>query len=261
MERKNYFSKSIVIILSFVLLLPALMLLLYSLFDDFTTIIPRGFTLSYYVSVLMNKRIVAALLRTIVLSFIPTTIMLVVLLLGLYAMEMKFKAYEKYLNVLVTIPYAIQGVILAVSLLGIYIGGNSILSNRFVLLVSAYCIVIMPYMYQGIKNTMNTINMKVLLEAAEVLGASKFYAYITIIIPSMKNGIVVSFLLSMGMVFSDYVLVNILAGSHYETISIYLRKLMAQSGQASSVILVLMFMVMVTLSSVVLGGTKKKSEE
>lgn len=75
------------------------------------------------------------------------------------------------------IPYTIQGVILSVSILSLYVGTKSILSNRLVMLVGAYCVVILPYIYQGIRNGMRAVNMTTLIEAAEMLGASKIYAF------------------------------------------------------------------------------------
>ncbi|MDO5686285.1 MAG: ABC transporter permease subunit [Neisseria sp.] len=249
--RQQTFYLSVIFLISIILLMPVLMIFLYSLFSDFTGIVPKSFTLKFYLSTLSSPAVLAAIGRTILIAFVPTVMTLVILLLAMYAIEMKFKWFEQYMRVIVTIPYVIQGVILAVSLISLYIGTKTILSNRLVLLVFAYCVIILPYMYQGIKNTMETVNMKGLLEAAQVLGANKFYAYLTIIVPSMKNGIFISGLLCMGIIFSDFVLVNILAGSHYQTISIYLAGIMARSGQASSVVSVLMFVVMLILTSIV----------
>src|SRR5699024_8236199 len=118
------------------------------------------------------------------------------------------------------IPYGIQGVILAVSILSLYTSGGGILSNRILLLICAYCIIILPYMYQGIKNALLTIEVLPILEAAEILGASKVYAYFRIVVPSMMKGLFATMLLSTGILFGDFVLVNILAGSYYKTMGI-----------------------------------------
>jgi hypothetical protein len=67
------------------------------------------------------------------------------------------------------IPYTIQGVILSVSILSLYGKSGTILGERMVMLIGAYCIIILPHIYQGIRNSMHAVNMPMLLEAAEML--------------------------------------------------------------------------------------------
>jgi len=60
------------------------------------------------------------------------------------------------------IPYTIQGVILSVSILALYVANPTFLSNRIIMLIGAYCIIIFPYIYQGIRNGMRAVNMPLL---------------------------------------------------------------------------------------------------
>ena len=250
MKKKHpWVSNVILFILSFVLVLPLIGTFLNSLFRDFTSIVPKGFTLSFYAELFTgDNQLLPVLLRTVVISVVPTAILLVLLLLAMYAVQVYFPKLDKYLDILSKIPYGIQGVILAVSILSLYTSGGGILSNRLLLLICAYCIIILPYMYQGIKNALLTIDVLPILEAAEILGANKIYAYFRIVIPSMMKGLLATMLLSTGILFGDFVLVNILAGSYYKTMGIYLNEIRGSSGHAASAISVIMFFVMLGLS-------------
>ncbi len=250
MQKKNaWFNNSLLFVLSLVLVLPLIATLVNSLFRDFTSIIPKGFTFSFYAELFTGEnQILPVLLRTLVIAVIPTIILLILLLLAMYAIKVYFPKLDKYLDILSKIPYGIQGVILAVSILSLYSGGGGILSNRILLLTCAYCIIILPYMYQGIKNALVTIEVMPILEAAEILGANKVYAYFRIVVPSITKGLLATMLLSTGILFGDFVLVNILAGSYYKTMGIFLNEIRGSSGHAASAVSVIMFGVMLILS-------------
>jgi len=248
-KKQAWFSNAILFILSFILVLPLFATLLNSFFRDFTSMIPKGFTLAFYVELFTGEnQILPVLLRTLMISIVPTVILLILLLLAMYAIQVYFPKLDKYLDVLSKIPYGIQGVILAVSILSLYSGRGGILSNRVLLLICAYSIIILPYMYQGIKNALVTIEVMPILEAAEILGARKVYAYFRIVVPSITKGLLATMLLSTAILFGDFVLVNILAGSYYKTIGIFLNEIRGFSGHAASAVSVMMFIVVLLLS-------------
>ena len=143
-------------------------------------------------------------------------------LLALFAVTIYFPKLEKYVQFLCMIPYTIQGVILSVSILSLYAGTRSFFGLRLVMLIGAYCIIILPYIYQGIRYSMYAVNMSMLIEAAEMLGASKFSAFFRVIVPNIISGITVSSLLAVGIIFGDYVLIRNITGSAFQNVQIYL---------------------------------------
>ena len=248
-QESSFLSKVIIGAIALFLLLPVLVTIINSLFRDFSSLVPKGFTLEFYQSVLGGKEnMLPAIGRSLMISIVPTLVMLVVLLLTLYVIQVYYPQWDKYLDILSKIPYGIQGVILAVSIISLYASRPGFLSNRIFLLGCAYSIVILPYMYQGIKNALTTIEMKPILEAAETLGSSKLYAYFMIIVPSILKGLAATLLLSIGILFSDFVLVNIIAGSYFETTGIFLDRIRSVSGHAASAISVIIFCMMLSLT-------------
>ena len=167
-------------------------------------------------------------------------------------MTLYFPKLEKYVEILCNIPYAIQGVILAAGILSLYSGKPGFLSNRIFLLVGAYCIIILPYVFRGLKNTINALNVKYVVEAAQMLGCSKFRAFFTVVIPQMKRGIISTMMLAFTMLFADFVVVNMIAGSAYRTAGIYLYQTMSKSGQTSSAIIVILFITTLLISTLTL---------
>ncbi len=67
------------------------------------------------------------------------------------------------------------------------------------MLVATYMVVILPYVYQGIRNNLNGVRAPRLIEAAQMLGASKFYAFFRVVIPNIMSGVTISAMLAMAM--------------------------------------------------------------
>ena len=241
------------------LLLPLALTCVYSLFTEWIDVLPTGFTLRYYAEVLSDRLFWAALARTVVISFVPVIITAFVLLCAMYVAVLYVPSLDKYLQIICTIPYAIQGIILPVSVLSLYSGAPFPLSNRVVMLVLTYCVIILPYMYRGIKNSLAGVDVLRIVEAAEMLGADKFYSFFRIIVPSILSGVVIASMLSVALVFGDFVIVNTIGGNYYSTAQMYLLKKMFISGQLTSAVIIVLFIVTLLISAIIFT-LKSKAE-
>lgn len=204
-----------------------------------------------------------SVLRTILSSIVPILFSAISVLLAMYVILVYHPKLDAYLQVISTIPYAVQGVILAISVLSIYTDAPEPFSNRLFLLFATYSVVILPYMYQGIRNSLTAVNAVSLMEAAKMLGAGNLDAYFKVIVPNILTGVTVSAMLSSAIIFGDFVVVNIIAGNYYQTSQIYLYRALFQSGQLTSAIIVLLFVVTLILSILVyyLKNRKRILEE
>lgn len=262
MKNKNKILDTIgIFLISLFLIAPLIMTLVYSLFRDFTGIIPKGFTFQFYTDLFTTTGIVAVLLRTALISIIPVVITLIVMLLAFYGIERYYPQVDKYLNFITKIPYGIQGIIMGASLIVLYASSDNFYGNRFFLLICAYIVFIFPYMYQGIKSALSTIEIQPILEAAEILGANPLISYWTIIVPSVLPGLVSTMLLCSGLLFADFVLVNMLAGSYYQTLGIFLNRMLFKSGPTASAISTIMGIVMFSMSFFVNYFNRKQKSQ
>ena len=242
----------IIVIILIYLLIPLVVSIVYSMFSNWTGIVPKGFTLKTYADLFQDPTFLASLGRTIVIAIIPIVITILLVLLALFVTVVYFPKLEKYVQIICMIPCAIQGVILSVSILALYVSNPTFLSNRIIMLIGAYCIIILPYIYQGIRNGMRAVNMPVLLEAAEMLGASRIYAFFRVIVPNIISAIVVSSLLAVGIIFGDYVLVRNLASSAWPNVQIYLYQAMKSDSMKSSAVFVVIMAVTFLIAAIVL---------
>ena len=140
----------------------------------------------------------------------------------------------------------------AVGLITIYSQGPFVLSGSVWLVIFAYFVAILPYMYQGIRNSMRTVDAISLLDAAELLGASKLKGFWLVVFPNILPGVLVSTLLSFSILFGEFVLANLLIGGYYEMIQVYLVRRMEENGHLASAIVVCYFIFITIISAVVL---------
>ncbi len=248
MNTNQKLNKIIMWIISIYLFIPLFVTCIYSFFTEWMSLLPTGFTLSYYGRLFSDITFWTALSRSIIISIVPIALTIIILLLAMYVVIVYHPKLDKYLSIICTIPYAIQGIILPVSIVSLYSSAPWILSNRIILLVFTYCIIILPYMYQGIKNSLNTIDTRRILDAAQLLGASNFYTFWKVIVPSISHALLISSLLSLAIIFGDFVIVNTLAGNYFTTAQVYLYRNLFTSGQFVSSIVVVLFFVTFLIS-------------
>lgn len=260
MKKKNTLSVVVIALVVFYLLVPLFVTFIYSLSTSWTELLPKAMTINNYVELFMDGTFWAAIGRTIFLCVIPIIATITFVLLALFATTIYFPKLEKYIQLLCMIPYAIQGVILSVSIISLYAGGGTIISNRMVMLIGAYCIIILPHIYQGIKNSMHTVNMPMLIEAAEMLGASKLLAFFKVVIPNILSGITVSALLAVGIVFGDYVLIRNITGSSFENVQVYLFLSMRSSSTRASAVFVVIMVTTLLITLVILKLNNKSNK-
>ncbi len=246
------------------LLIPFAVTLVYSLFTEWTSILPSGFTLRNYQQLFTNTVFWASIGRTLILCIVSVVITIALILLAMYVVVAVNRKVASVMQFLCMIPYALQGVILSIGIISLYTGTHTILSNRMVMLFGAYTILVLPYIYQGIRNALNSIDAEMLIQAAEMLGCGRFRAYVQVVLPNILSGILVSSLLAESIIFGDFVLANNIAGTNYQNIQVFLQANMDVSSGLSSAIVVVIFVVVALVTAIVLkmqGSAVPQTEE
>ncbi|MFC0216596.1 ABC transporter permease [Paenibacillus chartarius] len=258
MKRSKALPRSILAIVIVYLLIPLLATLLYSLSRTWqATVLPEVWTLQWYVDLWRDARFGDALLRTIWTSAVTIGLCLVVMLPAVFVVTVYVPKWEKWLQMLMLMPYAVPGVVAAVGLIRMYSSGPLAISGTVWILIGAYFVAILPYMYQGIRNSLRTVHSLELMEAAELLGSGKMTAFRRVIAPAILPGITVSSLLSLSVLFGEFVLANLLVGGHFETIQIYLYRRLNESGHLASAIVMAYFVIILVLSLIWMRLSKR----
>jgi putative spermidine/putrescine transport system permease protein len=257
MKKPFYHYLTIGIVLLY-LLVPLLGTFFYSFATSWhNTILPEGLTLKWYIELFGDIRFVNSLGRSLIISLASTAITLVIMVPAIFSIVLYAPKLEKVIQSLIVLTYAMPGIILAVGLIRAY---STTGVSMVLVTIGAYFVATLPYMYQGTRNSLRNIHAESLMETAEILGASRYTAFLKVIIPNIMSGILVSSLLSFSILFGEFVLINLLVGGSFETVQIYLYQKLSQSGHLASAIVVCYFILISILSTIMVKVTRTKKE-
>ncbi|AXP08692.1 ABC transporter permease subunit [Campylobacter hepaticus] len=221
------------------LILPLLATFIYSISSSWgVSVFPDGFTLKWYLQLFNDERFLVAFYHSlfVCVSSIVFSIFLIfplVFVVNYYFLKLKF-----FVNILIIMPFAIPPIVTCIGLLQIY--ANSIGGTVWILIFT-YFTIILPFIYRVLDNAISSIKLNELIASNAVLGGSLVGAIFKLILPNLRNGILIVVFLSFSLLIGEFLYANILVGSTYETLQVYLYSIKNQSGHYSSVLVIVYF--------------------
>ena len=242
-KRSPLFHQLVVYLLFLILLLPLLGTLLYSLSTSWSaSILPSGLTFKWYLALWSDARFLAAFGRSLLVCFAALVLALVLILPLLFVVNYHFPKLDALMNVLILLPFAIPPVVSSVGLMQLFAGGPLAILGTPWILIGTYFTIALPFMYRAISNNLQAINLRDLMDAAHLLGASTWRAAFMVVLPNLRKGLMVSVFLSFSFLFGEFVFANLLVGSRYETLQVYLYNMRNDSGHFTSALVISYFM-------------------
>jgi putative spermidine/putrescine transport system permease protein len=159
---------------------------------------------------------------------VATTILAIVLITPTaYWVQLRLPKARPLLDFLSLIPFAMPAIVLAVGLSQLYNNANNpllnvlslglvpLMSNNLnivntsPLLVCAYVIIALPFVYRPIDNSLRAINTTVLTEAAYSLGSGWWRTFLTIVLPNIWPGVISASLLVFSTVMGEFTIAQL----------------------------------------------------
>ena len=242
-KRSPLFHQLVIYTLMLILLMPLLGTLIYSLATSWSaTILPSGLTFKWYVALWTDARFLSAFGRSLLVCFAALALSLVLILPLLFVVSYHFPKLDAVMNVLILLPFAIPPVVSSVGLMQLFAGGPLPILGTPWILIGCYFTIALPFMYRAISNNLQAINLRDLMDAAHLLGASTWRAAFMVVLPNLRKGLMVSIFLSFSFLFGEFVFANLLVGSRFETLQVYLYNMRNDSGHFTSALVISYFM-------------------
>ncbi|MFP5420281.1 MAG: ABC transporter permease [Gammaproteobacteria bacterium] len=242
-KRSPLFHQLVVYSLLLILLLPLLGTLLYSFATSWSaSVLPSGLTFKWYLALWSDTRFLAAFGRSLLVCLAALALSLVLILPLLFVVSYHFPKLDAVMNVLILLPFAIPPVVSSVGLMQLFAGGPLPILGTPWILIGCFFTIALPFMYRAISNNLQAINLRDLMDAAHLLGASTWRAAFMVVLPNLRKGLMVSVFLSFSFLFGEFVFANLLVGSRYETLQVYLYNMRNDSGHFTSALVISYFM-------------------
>src|SRR5215469_267447 len=169
--------------------------------------------------------------QTIQLSLelaLASTILTVILVTPTaYWVQLRLPQARPIMDLLALVPFAVPAIVMAFGLYELYGTGSPLVDvlslglvpllsnppfnivNTPQLLVCAYVIISLPFVYRQIDNSLRAINTKVLSEAAYSLGSGWWRTFLTVILPNIWPGVISAALLTFSTVMGEFTLAQL----------------------------------------------------
>ena len=187
----------------------------------------KGIDFSIYQRIFADPDFSQTIITSLELAFGATILAVVLVTPTAYWVQLRIPRARPLLDFLSLVPFAMPAIVLAVGLLQEYSGSSGLLINILSLglvpllsnnlnivntpplLVCAYVIIALPFVYRPIDNSLRAINTTVLTEAAYSLGSGWWRAFLTVILPNIWPGIISAALLTFSTVMGEFTLATL----------------------------------------------------
>jgi putative spermidine/putrescine transport system permease protein len=159
---------------------------------------------SAYESVMADSLFWKTFTESVVNAILTILLSLLVIVPTAYWVQLRVPRARPYVEFVTLLPFVIPAVVLVFGLIRIYAGR---LTNTYgetrVLLIGAYAALSFPYMYRSVDNGLRAMNVKVLTEAAQSLGAKWRTIILRVIFPNLRVALLSGALLTFAIVIGE----------------------------------------------------------
>jgi putative spermidine/putrescine transport system permease protein len=217
-----------------------------------------GLDLHTYQQIFSDPDFSQTLLLSLGLALAATILAIVLITPTAYWVQLRLPGLRPLLDVLSLVPFAVPPIVMSLGLLQVYGSFNwlsAILSLGLVpllsndpftivntppLLVCAYVIASLPFVYRPIDNSLRAVNTRVLSEAASSLGSGWWRTFLTIVLPNIWSGVISAALLTFSTVMGEFTLASLFG---IYTFPIYLNQVGQNDAHKAASLAILSFII------------------
>ena len=231
-------------------------------------IVPLGATLVFglsngksvdlhtYQQILADPNFSQTLLLSLELSFAATILAILLVTPTAYWVHQRVPQARPLMDLLSLVPFAVPVIVMSLGLVEEYGSSNPLLNvlsfglvpllsnppfnivNTPQLLVCAYVIASLPFVYRPIDNSLRAINTAVLTEAAYSLGSGWWRTFLLVILPNIWPGVISAALLTFSTAMGEFTLASLFG---IFTFPIYLNQIGQSDAHEAASLAILSF--------------------
>lgn len=215
--KTKFFDRAYLIFIYLFLYVPIFVLILYSFNESKYSVAWKGFSLKWYEKLFQNSSLVDAAINSVSIAFLSATLATILGTIGavaIYRYHFKGKKFLKSMvYILILSPEIVMGI--ALLILFVLIG----LKLGFFSLLIAHVTFCLPFVIVTVLSRLSGFDRSI-IEAAKDLGASGFYTFSHIILPSIAPAVIAGFLLSFTLSLDDVIISFFVSGVEFEILPV-----------------------------------------
>jgi len=213
-------DKVVLILVAIYFLVPLATTLVFGLSDG------SSFSMNGVTSIFGDADFTGTLLLSLELAIASTLLTVLLVTPTAYWVQLRLPRAHPLMDILALVPFAVPAIVMAFGLIEIYSASTPLINvlslglvpfltnvvnivNTPPLLVCAYVIIALPFVYRPIDNNLRAINTRVLTEAASSLGCGWWRTFLTIILPNIWPGVISAALLTFSTAMGEFTLASL----------------------------------------------------
>jgi putative spermidine/putrescine transport system permease protein len=171
--------------------------------------------LAAYTNSLKDPQFFSSLAFSFVIGVLTIVVSIVLVVPTAYWVRLRVPRLRPYVEFITLLPFVVPPVILVFGLIRTYSHPPLPLTNSTLgghaLLVAAYVVLSLPYMYRAADTGLRAIDVRSLTEAAQSLGAGWLTILWKVIFPNLRVALLSGAFLTLAIVIGEYTIANFLA--------------------------------------------------
>jgi putative spermidine/putrescine transport system permease protein len=264
MKRGTAWRAAVIIAFLVFMIVPVIATALFSVATRWDrTIWPEGLTIAWWVKVMGRSAFQETLYNSLGVALATVAVSLTLVTPTAYWVHLRMPRARPWIELLAILPFGVPGVVLALGLIRLYSSVPLPIINTANILVAAYVVLTLPFMYRSVMNALEAIDVRTLSEAAQSLGAGSWRTLVSVIVPNILPGVVNGGLLVFSTVFAEFTLANLLIGTRFKTFPIYLVEFTRFDARQASALAVISFMFawLVSIAILLIAGRGGRPRE
>jgi putative spermidine/putrescine transport system permease protein len=225
----------------------------------FDTVLPAGYTTQHIQDTISDPLFIPTMGRSLIASIATIAVSVVLMTPTLYLIHVAAPRLRPIVEFLSLLPFALPTIVLALSLIRTYSTKPLVLSGTPTLLILAYVVTGLPFMYRALDNSLKAIDTNVLSEASSTLGASRWMTFRRVILPNIGPGIMAGALLVFSVSFGEFTLSSFLVGDAWKTSGVWTVAIWDDQPHKTTVMVVIGFAISWITSLIILLAFRKRA--
>jgi putative spermidine/putrescine transport system permease protein len=168
-----------------------------------------------YTNSFADSRFLSSLTYSFVIGLITVVLSIALVVPTAYWVRLRAPRLRPFVEFITLLPFVIPPVVLVFGLIRAYSRPPLPFTNTDIgssaLLVFAYIVLSLPYMYRSVDSGLRAIDIRTLTEAAQSMGASWFTILVRIILPNLRVALLSGAFLSLAIVIGEFTMAVYLA--------------------------------------------------
>ncbi len=225
----------------------------------FDTVLPAGYTTKHIQDTIGDPLFIPTMGRSLIASIATIAVSVILMTPTLYLIHVAAPRLRPVVEFLSLLPFALPTIVLALSLIRTYSSKPLVLSGTPTLLILAYVVTGLPFMYRALDNSLKAIDTDVLSEASSTLGASRWMTFRRVILPNIGPGIMAGALLVFSVSFGEFTLSSFLVGDAWKTSGVWTVSIWDDQPHKTTVMVVIGFTISWITSLIILLAFRKRA--